>query len=107
MPRRILDLFGPDVAGRFKLLGAAVVAALALVALAVTLVYRINVTQQIRGQSVQQCRQIEALKDAISSVLRDGRANVVARHHKLSPAQYQYALSYYDRQLDRFRPKEC
>lgn len=107
MPERILRLFGDDFAGRFKLLGAAVVAAIAVVALGFTLVYRINVSNQFREQTRSQCRQIEALKEAITAVLLDGRGNIVARKRQFSPAQYRYALRYYDRQLARFQRKEC
>lgn len=107
MPSRVLNMFGANLAGRFKLLGAAVVAAIAVVALGVTLVYRINVSQRFREQTTEQCLQIEALKDAITAVLLDGRANVIARKAQLSPQEYQYALTYYQRQINRFQPKEC
>lgn len=107
MPKRVLYLFGTDLAGRFKLLGSAVVAAVAVVALGVTLVYRINTADRFEETSRHQCRQIEALKEAITGVLRDGRARVEARRDDLSPAQYRTSLDYYDRQISRFRPKEC
>lgn len=105
MPKRILDLFGATVQGRIKLLGAAVVASIASVALAAALVYRANSSEALREQTAVNCVQTEGLKSAIREVLRDARARALAS--STDPTIRQALTDYYRRQLDRFRPLDC
>jgi hypothetical protein len=105
IPKRILNLFGATVAGRIKLLGAALTASLASVALAFALVYRANASDAIRAQTAVNCQQTEALKSAIRQVLSDGKTR--ALDTTSDPAARQAISSYYNRQLARFRPLNC
>lgn len=103
----MLRVFGDDFASRFKLLGAAIIAAMSLVTLGFTLVYRVDTSERFREQTVDNCRKIEELKAAITDVFEDGRARLVSRRDELDPNVYRESLAYYDRQLERFKRKEC
>ena len=105
IPKRILNLFGATVEGRIKLLGAAVVASIASVALAAALVYRANASDALRHQTAVNCRQTETLKSAIREVLRDGKARGLSG--TTDPTVRQAIIEYYNRQLARFRPLSC
>lgn len=101
----MLNLFGTTVAGRIKLLGAGVIASLAVLALGITLVYRANASDTLRRQTAINCRQVENLKQAISLVLLDARARALGRTS--DPAVQKALEEYYDRQVARFSPDSC
>ena len=105
MPRRVLDLFGASVAGRIKLLGAGIVASLAMLALAFTLIYKTNSSEALRKQTYVNCTEIEKLKGAIREVLQDGKARALGNNG--DPAVEKAIVQYYDRQLARFARADC
>lgn len=107
MSRWFWTLFGDDMPGRFRLLGAGVVAVVALMALGATLVYRTNTTNQFREQTKDNCKTVEALKSAILLVFQDGRQNLEARKGALTASEYARLDEYYKRQFARFAPKPC
>jgi hypothetical protein len=101
----VLNLFGATVEGRIKLLGAAVVASIASLALAFVLIYRANSSDALRHQTAVNCVQTERLKTAIREVLRDARTRALA---STTDQTIRQALTdYYKRQIERFHPLDC
>ena len=90
-----------------KLLLVAVAAAVSVVAIGVTLIERIRIENQFQDQATRNCLAIEDIKAAITDVFHDGRSRIVERRAELDPAAYRDSLAYYDRQLERFKRKEC
>lgn len=84
---------------------AGIAAAMATVALGLTLVFRTSQSEQFRRQTAVNCRQVENLKTAITSVLVDGKVTALQRNQ--DPAIRKAITSYYDRQLERFAPDSC
>lgn len=84
---------------------AGLAAAMAMVALGLTLVFRTSQSEQFRRQTETNCRQVENLKTAITSVLIDGKTTALQRTQ--DPAIRKAIESYYDRQLARFAPDSC
>lgn len=97
MPRRLI--------AKSDLLLAALAAAIAVLALAVVVVYRITVSEELRRQTVTNCRDIETIKAAISGVLIDSKVAAMSRNP--DPAIRKAIERYYARQLARFAPNEC
>lgn len=90
---------------RSDLLLAALAAAVAVLALAVTVVYRITVSEELRKQTATNCRDIETIKAAISGVLLDSKVEAMSRNS--DPAIRRAIERYYARQLARFAPQDC
>jgi len=93
----------PHLRGLFV---AGVAAALASVALCLTLVVRTNQAEQYRRSASDTCMSVEKLKGRIRDTFRDGRYRV-ATSTTIDPAQRAAALAYYDRELKRYAAAEC
>ena len=89
-----------------RLLIASAAALLSVIALGYTIVYRIDTTNQIREQTVINCRQVENVKVAITGVLVDAKIRALSVA-PVDPAIRKALESYYGRQLARFAPDEC
>ena len=88
------------------LLLAGVAAALASVALGLTLVVRTNQAEQYRRSSSDTCMSVERLKGRIRETFQDARDRV-ARRSEIDDAQRAAVLAYYDRELARYAANEC
>lgn len=105
MPKRLLNLFGDNVEGRFKLLAGAVVAALSLIAVGSVMVYRFHMNERMREQTAENCMNIETLKAAVVGMLED--AEVASLRSSRDPAIRKAIEAYYNRQVLRFAPQDC
>ena len=88
------------------LLLAGVAAALASIALCLTLVVRTNQAEQFRRSTSDTCVTVEALKARIRATFLDGRYRV-ATDPALDAAQRAAALARYDRELKRYAAAAC
>lgn len=82
-------------------------AALSLIAMGATLIYRASVGDEIRRQTQAQCQALEAVKSAIRLVFKDNLVSLEQRRGMIDPSQYRIAHDYYVRQLERFKPESC
>ena len=89
----------------WRLFLASLAALLSLAAIGLSVAWRIHTSNEIREQTVTNCRQIEVLKVAITGVLIDERAGVL--NDNPDPAIRKAVESYYARQLARFSPDDC
>lgn len=85
---------------------AAVAAAVAIVALCLTLIVRTNQGEQYRQQTAANCQAIEDIKTRIRGTFQDARRRV-AQRTDIDPAQRAAALAYYDRELERYAATDC
>lgn len=88
------------------LLLSGVAAALATVALGLTLVVRTNQSEQYRQQTAENCQALERLKGLIRGTFQDGRKRAET-NPALDPGARAALLAYYDRQLHRYRAEDC
>lgn len=89
------------------LVACAASAALSLVAMGATLIYRASVGDEIRRQTHEQCQALEAVKSAIRLVFKDNLVALEQRRKTMDPSQYRIAHDYYVRQLERFKREQC
>lgn len=88
------------------LLVAGVAAALASVALGLTIIVRTNQGEEFRRQTSTNCQAVEKLKARIRDTFQDGKER--AEHNlALDPVQRAAVLAYYDRELERYAADDC
>jgi hypothetical protein len=88
------------------LLVAAFAAALAIVAMLLMVVVRINQTEKLREVTASNCRGLEAVKGEIRGVFEDNLERTQARTD-LSVTERTAIVEYYNRQIRRFAPHDC
>jgi hypothetical protein len=85
---------------------AGIAAALAIIALCLLLVARVNVTRQFDKQTVTNCQAIEQIKTSIRATFMESQARALARP-QLDPAQATAIREAYERELARYAPRKC